>query len=59
MIKLIKLIGEVVITLLAPTGALIVLMVYYISAAAAAPKIFRFSLSPSMQLMLQVSLKVA
>ena len=41
--------------LLAPTGALILMMVYYISAAAAT-RFFRFSLSPLMQLMLQVSL---
>ena len=39
--------------LLAPTGALIVMMVYYISGSA---HFFRFSLSPLMQLMLQVSL---
>ena len=39
--------------LLAPTGALIVMMVYYISGSG---NFFRFSLSPLMQLMLQVSL---
>ena len=39
--------------LLAPTRALVVMMVYYISAAT---HFFRFSLSPLMQLMLQVSL---
>ena len=40
--------------LLAPTGALVVMMVYYISARSG--NFFRFSLSPLMQLMLQVSL---
>ena len=40
--------------LLAPTGALVLMMVYYISAAAT--HFFRFSISPLMQLMLQVSL---
>ena len=40
--------------LLAPTGALIVMMVYYISGSGS--NFFRFSLSPLMQLMLQVSL---
>ena len=39
--------------LLAPTGALIVMMVYYISIRG---NFFRFSLSPLMQLMLQGSL---
>ena len=43
--------------LLAPTGALIVMMVYYISGSGS--NFFRFSLSPLMQLMLQVSLYVA
>ena len=41
--------------LLAPTGALIVMMCYHISAAAAGHS-FISSLSPLMQLMLQVSL---
>ena len=41
--------------LLAPTGALIVMMVYYISGSGSG-NFFRFSLSPLMQLMLQVSL---
>ena len=45
---------QVGIHLLAPTGALVLMMVYYISAAAG--HFFRFSLSPLMQLMLQVSL---
>ena len=40
-------------SLLAPTGALVVMMVYYISIRT---HFFRFSLSPLMQLMLQVSL---
>ena len=44
--------------LLAPTGALIVIMVYYITVEATAT-FFRFSLSPLLQLMFQVSLKVA
>ena len=39
--------------LLALTGALVVMMVYYISGSG---NFFRFSLSPLMQLMLQVSL---
>ena len=52
---LIPIIGTM--ALLAPTGALVVMMVYYISAAAT--HFFRFSLSPLMQLMLQVSLYVA
>ena len=43
--------------LLAPTGALIVMMVYYIYIRSG--NFFRFSLSPLMQLMLQVSLLVA
>ena len=40
------------ISLLAPTGALIVMMVYYTYTV----QLFEFSLSPLMQLMLQVSL---
>ena len=40
--------------LLAPTGALIVMMVFYISGSGS--NFFRISLSPLMQLMLQVSL---
>ena len=40
------------VSLLAPTGALVLMMVYYLISA----HFFRFSLSPLMQLMLQVSL---
>ena len=43
--------------LLAPTGALIVMMVYYISGSGG--NFFRFPFSPLIQLMLQVSLFVA
>ena len=41
--------------LLAPTGALIAIMVYYIRGGSSSSHFFRFSLRPSMQLMLQVS----
>ena len=46
--------GVILVALLAPTGALVVMMVYYIYIYPAT--FFRFSLSPLMQLMLQVSL---
>ena len=46
--------------LLAPTGALVVMMVYYIYIyLSAAPAFSDFHSVPLMQLMLQVSLKVA
>ena len=43
---------ETALIMLAPTGALIVMMVYYTYTV----QLFEFSLSPLMQLMLQVSL---
>ena len=56
--KLMRIVFGWTLFLLAPTGALIVILVYFISIHGSS-HFFRFSLSPSMQLMLQVSLQVA